>query len=85
MSSVGDFCEAGVKGGLLLLDELSNYLDGDVWVWFVNWIKLYVGMVVLVFYDEELFVCVDRIVEVRGGKLGNFKGDYARFFKEREV
>ena len=36
-------------------------------------------------HDEELLACVDRIVEVRGGKLGNFKGDYARFLKEREA
>ena len=85
LSPAGDSREAGVKGGLLLLDEPSNHLDGDARAWLVNWIKSYAGTVVLVSHDEELLACVDRIVEVRGGKLGNFKGDYARFLKEREA
>ena len=85
LSPAGDSREAGVKGGLLLLDEPSNHLDGDARAWLVNWIKSYAGTVVLVSHDEELLACVDRIVEVRGGKLGNFKGDYARFLGEREA
>lgn len=64
LSPAGDSREAGVKGGLLLLDEPSNHLDGDARAWLVNWIKSYAGTVVLVSHDEELLACVDRIVEV---------------------
>jgi len=85
LSPAGDSREAGVKGGLLLLDEPSNHLDGDARAWLVNWIKSYAGTVVLVSHDEELLACVDRVVEVRGGRLHNFKGDYARFLGEREA
>ena len=51
----------------------------------MRWIKSYPGTVVLVSHDEELLACVDRVVELRGCKLHNFKGDYARFLREREA
>lgn len=85
LSPAGDRAERGVNGGLLLLDEPSNHLDAKARDWLVEWIKSYRGTVVLVSHDEELLGCVNRVVEVRGRKLHNFKGDYKRFIREREA
>ena len=85
LSPAGDCAEKGVNGGLLLLDEPSNHLDAKARDWLVSWIKSYQGTVVLVSHDEELLNCVNRVVEVRGRKLHNYKGDYKRFLREREA
>jgi ATP-binding cassette subfamily F protein 3 len=85
LSPAGDSRARGVAGGVLLLDEPSNHLDSTSRDWLVRWIKSYPGTVVLVSHDEELLACVDRVVELRGRKLHNFKGDYARFLREREA
>lgn len=85
LSPAGDSRERGVNGGLLLLDEPSNHLDAKAKSWLANWIKEYAGTVVLVSHDEELLSCVNRVVELRSRKLHNFKGDYARFLREREA
>ena len=85
LSPAGDSRERGVNGGLLLLDEPSNHLDAKAKRWLADWIKEYAGTVVLVSHDEELLSCVNRVVELRSRKLHNFKGDYARFLREREA
>ena len=85
LSPAGDSQERGVNGGLLLLDEPSNHLDSTSRDWLVSWIKSYPGTVVLVSHDEELLKCVNRVIELRGRKLHNFKGDYDRFLREREA
>ena len=83
LSPAGDSKDKGVNGGLLLLDEPSNHLDSKSKMWLADWIKNFVGTVVLVSHDEELLACVNRVVEIRSRKLHNFKGDYTRFLKER--
>ena len=85
LSPAGDSQEVGVNGGFLLLDEPTNHLDAQAKTWLAGWLKAYRGTVLLVSHDEVLLEKgVDRLVEVRGGRLWGFSGNYSKFLDERE-
>lgn len=84
LSPAGDSRAAGVNGGLLLLDEPTNHLDAQAKEWLSGWLRAYAGTVLLVSHDEALLEnAVDRLVEVRGGRLHGYSGNYSKFIDER--
>lgn len=71
---------------LLLLDEPTNHLDLASVEWLEDFLKAYEGAVLLVSHDRDFMngVCT-RIVEIDGGELVSYTGDFAAFVAEREA
>ena len=70
----------------LLLDEPSNHLDARARDWLAGYLAEYDGTVVLVSHDEGLLdaVCT-RVVEVHGGGLLDFAGNFTEFVAKRDA
>jgi ATP-binding cassette subfamily F protein 3 len=67
---------------LLLLDEPLNHLDIDGREHFEEALQAFEGTVIVVAHDRAfLHAYPDRVVEVRGGKLGNFEGGYEDYLR----
>lgn len=70
---------------LLLLDEPTNHLDLPSIVWFENYLKSFPGSYVIVSHDREfLNRTVDRLMDVDGGVLGQYSGNYDYYKKRKE-
>ena len=62
---------------LLLLDEPTNYLDIESIVWLEAWLKDYPGAVLMTCHDRDVMNrVVRRILEIDGGKIRSYTGDY---------
>jgi len=62
---------------LLLLDEPTNYLDIESIVWLEAWLREYPGAVLLTCHDRDVMNrVVRRIVEIDGGEIRSYTGDY---------
>src|SRR5690606_21919392 len=71
---------------LLLLDEPTNHLDLHSLLWFQGHLQQYPGAILMVSHDREfLNRIVNSIVELRGGKLNRYTGDYDSFLVQREA
>jgi ATP-binding cassette subfamily F protein 3 len=66
---------------ILLLDEPTNHLDIDGRLWLEHFLKdEFKGAVLMVSHDRYLLDnVVDRIVEVEGGRLIDYPGNYEKF------
>jgi len=70
---------------LLLLDEPDNHLDLDGKSFLERFLRAYGGGVVLVSHDRYLLdLVVDEIVELEGGVLDRFPGNYSEYAVEKE-
>ncbi|WP_053404062.1 ABC-F family ATP-binding cassette domain-containing protein [Persicobacter sp. CCB-QB2] len=73
------------KPALLMLDEPTNHLDLPSIQWVENYLKNYEGAVIVVSHDQQfLNNCTNITVEVSGGKLNLYSGNYD-FYKEEKV
>jgi ATP-binding cassette subfamily F protein 3 len=69
---------------LLLLDEPTNHLDLQSVAWLQNYLREYVGAIVLISHDRAfLNVVVEKIVEFDRGKLLHYQGDYEAYVVQR--
>lgn len=74
---------------LLLLDEPTNHLDLEGLRWFEEYLKAFLGAVVMIAHDREfLNRTVDRVVEVSPNGATDYGGDpklpvYDRYVEER--
>jgi ATP-binding cassette subfamily F protein 3 len=69
---------------ILLLDEPTNHLDMPSVEWLEDYIRNYAGTVVLVSHDRMFLDTVaTRIVELRGGHLRSFPGNYSHYLQAR--
>ncbi len=80
---------AGARpGDLLVLDEPTNHLDVDAIEWLEEWLQSFQGTVLVVAHDRVfLDNVVDRVLEVSGGRITPYTGDYEDYAaakKERE-
>ncbi len=74
------------KPSLLLLDEPTNHLDLPSIEWVENYVRNYEGAVMIVSHDRFfLDNCVNAIVEVTGGKLNLYPGNYSFFIEEKSL
>jgi ATP-binding cassette subfamily F protein uup len=67
---------------VLILDEPTNHLDNQMVLWLENYLKSYSGAVVMVTHDRYFLDRVaNRIVEIDGGVLYAYSGNYSRFLE----
>ncbi len=70
---------------VLLLDEPTNYLDIESILWLETFLKEYPGALMMTTHDRDFMNrVVDRIVEIDGGELTSYTGDYDFYEKRRD-
>jgi ATPase subunit of ABC transporter with duplicated ATPase domains len=61
----------------MLLDEPSNHLDLESLIWLENFLRGYDGLLLMTSHDREFMNrIVNKIVEIDGGSLTSYSGDY---------
>jgi len=71
---------------LLLLDEPTNYLDLESILWLEAFLRDYAGTVVMTCHDREIMNRVaTKIVEIDGGDLRTYSGNYDLYERMREI
>ncbi|NCC53315.1 MAG: ABC transporter ATP-binding protein [Spartobacteria bacterium] len=69
---------------ILLLDEPSNYLDLPAVEWLQRYLKAYQGTMLLISHDRYLLQNLTNVIlEVSGGQVTRYPGDYAYYLRER--
>jgi ATP-binding cassette, subfamily F, member 3 len=70
---------------LLMLDEPTNHLDLEALLWFQSYLQSYRGALFIISHDREFInSIVDRIVEVRDGRLKVYTGTFEDYLAERQ-
>jgi ATPase subunit of ABC transporter with duplicated ATPase domains len=68
----------------MLLDEPSNHLDIESIIWLENFLKGYEGALLMTSHDREFMNrVVSKIIEIDGGTLTTFSGNYDFYEKQR--
>jgi len=71
---------------LLLLDEPTNYLDLESILWLEAFLRDYAGTVVMTCHDREIMNRIaTKIVEIDGGDLRTYSGNYDLYERMREI
>jgi ATPase subunit of ABC transporter with duplicated ATPase domains len=74
------------KPDVLLMDEPTNHLDIESILWLEHFIKDTRSAVLLTCHDKDFMNrVVDRVVEIDGGELVSYSGDYDFYTKERAL
>ena len=69
----------------LLLDEPTNHLDIDSIQWLEQFLKSYIGGIILISHDRSfLDNLVNKIIEIANKQTYEYSGNYTKFVKERE-
>jgi len=69
---------------LLILDEPTNHLDIHAVEWLETWISEWNGATLIVSHDRYfLDQTVDKVWELRFGKLAEYPGNYSAYLKQR--
>jgi ATPase subunit of ABC transporter with duplicated ATPase domains len=70
----------------LLLDEPTNHLDLESILWLEGFLRQYAGALIMTSHDREfLNRLVTKIVEIDGGELTTFSGNYDFYERQREI
>ena len=70
----------------MLLDEPSNHLDIESLIWLENFLQGFEGAVLMTSHDREFMNrIVTKIVEIDGGQLTTYSGDYAFYEQQRAL
>ena len=68
----------------MLLDEPSNHLDLESLIWLETFLKAYEGALFMTSHDREFMNrIVNKIVEIDGGSLTTYSGDYEFYERQR--
>ncbi|MFY9627329.1 MAG: ABC-F family ATP-binding cassette domain-containing protein [Methylocystis sp.] len=68
----------------MLLDEPSNHLDLESLIWLENFLKGYEGALLMTSHDREFMNrIVSKIIEIDGGGLTTYSGDYEFYEQQR--
>ncbi len=76
-----------INPDVLLLDEPTNHLDVESIVWLEGWLATeFKGAVLMTSHDREFMNrLVSRIIEVAGGIITTYGGNYDFYLHEREI
>src|SRR5262249_29436692 len=75
-----------MKPDAMLLDEPTNHLDIESILWLEQFLKSYDGALIMTSHDRELMNrIVSKIVEIDGGELTAFSGNYEVYERQRTV
>ncbi|WP_437619610.1 ribosomal protection-like ABC-F family protein [Sorangium sp. So ce1151] len=70
----------------LLLDEPTNHLDIESIIWLEGYLKQYPGALVMTSHDREFMNrIVTKIIEIDGGELTSYSGDYEFYEQQRAI
>ena len=70
----------------MLLDEPSNHLDLESLIWLEAFLKGYEGALLMTSHDREFMNrIVNKVVEIDGGALTSYSGDYAFYEQQRAL
>ncbi|MCZ0736633.1 ABC-F family ATP-binding cassette domain-containing protein [Phreatobacter sp. AB_2022a] len=70
----------------MLLDEPSNHLDLESLIWLEQFLKDYDGALMLTSHDREFMNrIVTKMIEIDGGSLTSYSGDYAFYEQQRAL
>mgnify|MGYP001765318679 CR=1 FL=1 len=70
----------------MLLDEPSNHLDLESLIWLEDFLRNYDGMLLMTSHDREFMNrIVTKIVEIDGGELNSYSGDYEFYEAQRAL
>ncbi len=74
------------ESNLLILDEPGNHLDIKTKNIFYQALKQYQGTILIVSHDRFfLDQLVNRVIEIREGKIYSYPGNYSYFIQKRQV
>ena len=70
----------------LLLDEPTNHLDIESIIWLERFLRDFEGALVMTSHDRELLNrLVTKIVEIDGGDITTYAGNYEFYERQREI
>src|SRR3954462_3317583 len=70
----------------MLLDEPSNHLDLESLIWLEQFLKQYDGLLFMTSHDREFMNrIVTKVVEIDGGTLTTYSGDYEFYEQQRAL
>src|SRR5579871_2036381 len=73
-----------MRPDVMLLDEPSNHLDIESLIWLEQFLKGYDGALLMTSHDREFMNrIVNKIVEIDGGSLTTYSGDYEFYEQQR--
>ena len=73
-----------MRPDVMLLDEPSNHLDLESLIWLESFLKNYEGALMMTSHDREFMNrIVTKIVEIDGGTLATYSGDYEFYEMQR--
>jgi ATPase subunit of ABC transporter with duplicated ATPase domains len=73
-----------MKPDVMLLDEPSNHLDLESLIWLEAFLESYDGALLMTSHDREFMNrVVNKIVEINGGGLTTYSGDYSFYEQQR--
>ncbi|MDQ1195829.1 ABC-F family ATP-binding cassette domain-containing protein [Agrobacterium sp. SORGH_AS 787] len=73
-----------MRPDVMLLDEPSNHLDIESLIWLENFLKTYDGALLITSHDREFMNrIVNKIIEIDGGSLTTYSGDYGFYEQQR--
>ncbi len=75
-----------MKPDAMLLDEPSNHLDLESLIWLEDFLKRYDGALLMTSHDREFMNrIVNKIVEIDGGSLTTYSGNYDFYEQQRAL
>ena len=73
-----------METNLLILDEPTNHMDSDMIEWMEQYLKAYKGAVFMITHDRYFLDRVtNKIVEIDGGKLAAYEGNYDYYLQAK--
>ncbi|CDM56384.1 ABC transporter related [Rhizobium favelukesii] len=73
-----------MRPDVMLLDEPSNHLDLESLIWLEEFLKTYDGALLMTSHDREFMNrIVSKIIEIDGGSLNSYSGDYGFYEQQR--